>query len=98
MTDPAFTTPEDIQAHREVEDQAAQRQMGQLARDYGERFGGAAGERVLGDLISHFAGVTYTRGEPEHTAYREGQRSVIEHIARRIGRAEQTEKDNEYER
>ncbi len=98
MTDPAFTTPEEIQADREMEDQAVQRQMAQLARDYGERFGGAAGARVLNDLINHFAGVTYTRGEPEHTAYREGQRSVIEHIARCIGRAGQTEKDSEYER
>jgi len=93
MTDPAFITPEEIEATRAAEDKAARRVTAQMGRDYGECFGGAAGDRVLADLIGHFAGVTYTRGEPEHTAYREGQRAVIEHIARAMGRADQQQEE-----
>ena len=43
MNDPAFTTPEDIQERLEAEDKAAKRITAQMARDYAERFGGAAG-------------------------------------------------------
>lgn len=99
--DPAFTTPEDIRARREAEDKAARRISAQMGRDYAERFGGQAGDRVLSDLIARFAGQTYTRGDHLHTAFREGQRSVIEHLARAIGRAGQrpeiSEEDTDYE-
>lgn len=98
-TDPAFTTPEEIRERHEAEAAMARRISAQLGRDYAERFGDSAGERVLSDLIARFAGQTYTRGDHLHTAFREGQRSVIEHIARAVGRAGQPmEEDNDYER
>ncbi len=101
MSDPAFTTPEEIQARRAGLDKAARRVTAQLGRDYAECFGGPAGERVLADLIGRFAGVTYTRGDHLHTAFREGQRSVVEHLARAIGRAGQDtnreEEETDYE-
>ncbi|MDA1100813.1 MAG: hypothetical protein O2967_17715 [Proteobacteria bacterium] len=99
MNDPAFTTPEEIQARRDAQGAAAQKQAAQMGRDYAECFGAAAGARVLADLINRFAGETYCRGEHIHTAYREGQRAVIEHIARSIGRAHaQQQQESDYER
>ena len=98
MTDPAFRHPEDILETGAADDKAARKRAAQAARDYAETFGGVAGKRVLDDLIGRFAGVTYTRGDHIHTAYREGQRAVIEHIAQAIGRAERKQEESEYER
>ena len=97
MTDPALMFPEEIEEARADTARAQAGADRQLAWDYGQTFADAtriAGGRVLEDLIARFAGQTYTRGDHIHTAYREGQRSVIEHIARSIARTE-PEKEQE---
>lgn len=86
MTDP-FATPEEIDARNRGLAIAGNAVRQQIDRDYQAAFAGREGEAVLADLIARFGGVTYTRGDPHHTAFREGQRSVLEHIAASIGRA-----------
>lgn len=85
-----FRTPEDWAGEEAGRHRDALRWRRHAVRDYRDVFHGEAGGRVLDDLIARFAGESYCRGDPHHTAYREGQRSVIEHIARTLahGRSE----------
>lgn len=87
--EPAFRMPEDWAGEEAGRRREHMRQRRRATRDYREVFAGEAGGRVLDDLIARFAGESYCRGDPHHTAYREGQRSVVEHIARALAR-EQT--------
>lgn len=50
--------------------------------DYQQAFSGDAGRRVLRDLMIRFgmADLSYTKGDPMHTAFQEGQRAVVHHI------------------
>ena len=87
--DPAFRSPEDWAGAEDEQHRARLRLQRQSDRDYSTVFAGEAGSRALDDLIGRFAGESYCRGDPHHTAYREGQRSVVEHIARAIARSRQ---------
>lgn len=55
-------------------DRATQR----LAKTYAAAFNGGAGAEVLEDLQRRFgARLSYVKGDPHETAFREGQRSVV---------------------
>lgn len=51
----------------------------QRAKDYVQTFDTDAGKRVLKDLCkyAHVMHPSYTRGEPTHTAFKEGERNVV---------------------
>ncbi len=98
MSDPALMFPEEVEERHEAAIRSHLEADRQLAWDYGQTFAEAKGARILQDLIARFAGQTYTRGDHVHTAFREGQRSVIEHIARAVARAEPNkEQEQTYE-
>lgn len=86
--EPAFRMPEDWAGQEAGQRREQARQRRRAAQEYRDAFAGAAGGRVLNDLIARFAGESYCRGDPHHTAYREGQRSVVEHIARALAQAQ----------
>ena len=47
-------------------------------RDYRQTFGTQSGRRVLQDLRTSFSKrVSYTKGDPYDTAFREGERNVV---------------------
>lgn len=54
--------------------------------DYRKVFQTPEGERVFRDLMKQFHGmaVTYFRGDTHETAFREGQRNVLLHIANEL--------------
>ena len=83
-----FRDPEDWVGEEEGRRRADERRRRVAERAYRHAFRGEPGQRVLDDLITRFAGESYCRGDPHHTAYREGQRSVVEHIAGALARAE----------
>jgi hypothetical protein len=52
---------------------------------YYNLFKEGAGEKVLLELTGlYYDRISYTRGDPYETAYKEGQRSVLEFILRKI--------------
>lgn len=58
----------------------------QLAMDYRRVFDGPAGQRVLADLL-HVTGVarnSYRAGQPDLTAFNEGQRRIGLHLIETI--------------
>lgn len=95
--DPAFRSPEDWADGEAAQRQRRLRRHRQDAAAYRDTFEADSGRKVLDDLIGRFAGDSYCRGDPYHTAYREGQRSVIEHIARAIGRARRHSEEDQHE-
>tara|TARA_R110002167_G_scaffold133275_1_gene318271 strand:+ start:447 stop:767 length:321 start_codon:yes stop_codon:yes gene_type:complete len=94
---PAFNDPEDWAGQETERRRERLRRRRRADRIYAEVFAGEAGGGVLDDLIARFAGESYSRGDPHHTAYREGQRSVVEHIARAIARTRRDSEDSEEE-
>ena len=59
-----------------------------LAKSYAAAFNGGAGREVLDDLIKRFDDrLSYVKGDPYETAFREGQRSVLITIRNMIAQA-----------
>ena len=57
---------------------------------YSETFKTPPGEKVLLELTSlYYDRLSYTRGDTHETAFREGQRSVVEFILRKLTETEQ---------
>ncbi|MAH50367.1 hypothetical protein CMI37_31385 [Candidatus Pacearchaeota archaeon] len=63
------------------------------ARDYLRTFTTDSGARVLEDIeASYGARLSYTRGDPNHTVFREGQRNVLLTIRKLMDMAEHPDK------
>lgn len=61
-----------------------------LPKFYRDVFGKETGESVLLELTSlYYDRISYTKGDPYETAFKEGQRSVIEFILRKIAEQDQ---------
>tara|TARA_R110000751_G_scaffold137880_3_gene241447 strand:+ start:149 stop:403 length:255 start_codon:yes stop_codon:yes gene_type:complete len=67
-----------------VEKDDALRVIKRRAADFYRCFDSDLGASVLLELEKSFGGESYTRGDNFHTAYREGQRSVLVQIRRLV--------------
>jgi hypothetical protein len=66
-------------------------------RDYAQIFQlNAQGKAIFDDLTSRFYDIrSYTRGEPDHTIFLEGNREVIAYIITQITRASKGDDNGE---
>lgn len=65
---------------------------------YNDTFTSITGEQVLLELTSlYYDRISYTKGDQFETAFKEGQRSVIEFILRKVADSDKTESYNNNE-